>query len=130
LTSCVPVPKASRGPPTKHQAQDSTLPPWEHANEHDRQTWLTAMSAVAGQNAMTRSDAAPNRSLRIQAGDESDVFNTEASVGASGRSPSATNLLLASTPACGLSAAVGTSRTSALPTAPGSTGVAFTPLNF
>jgi pSer/pThr/pTyr-binding forkhead associated (FHA) protein len=66
------------------RAHDSTLPPWEHATEHDRQTWLAAMSAVAGQNAMTRSDAAPNRSLHIQAGDERHVFNTDVIAGRAG----------------------------------------------
>jgi pSer/pThr/pTyr-binding forkhead associated (FHA) protein len=65
-------------------AQDTTLPPWEHAAEHDRQTWRDAMSAVAGQNAKTRSEAAPSRSLHIQAGDQRHVFSTEVTVGREG----------------------------------------------
>jgi pSer/pThr/pTyr-binding forkhead associated (FHA) protein len=65
-------------------AQDTALPPWEDATEHDRQPWRTAMSAVAGQNAETRSNAAPSRSLRIQAGDQRHVFDTEATAGRAG----------------------------------------------
>ena len=65
-------------------AQDTSLPPWEDATEHDRQTWLAAMSAVSGQNARTRSDAAAIRSLHIQAGDQRHVFETDVTVGREG----------------------------------------------
>jgi pSer/pThr/pTyr-binding forkhead associated (FHA) protein len=65
-------------------AHDGTLPAWEHATEHDRQTWREAMSAVAGQNAKTRSDAAPNRSLHMKAGDQHHVFSTEVIAGREG----------------------------------------------
>jgi pSer/pThr/pTyr-binding forkhead associated (FHA) protein len=65
-------------------AQDTALPPWEDATEHDRQTWRAAMSAVAGQNAKTRANAAPNRSLQIQAGDRHHVFDGEVTVGRAG----------------------------------------------
>jgi len=65
-------------------AQDTALPPWEGATEHDRQAWRAAMSAVAGQGAKTRSDAAPNRSLHIQAGDQRHVFSTNVTVGREG----------------------------------------------
>ena len=66
------------------KAHDSALPPREHASEHDRQAWLAAMSAALGKNAMTCSDAAANRSLHIQAGDERHVFNTDVIVGREG----------------------------------------------
>jgi pSer/pThr/pTyr-binding forkhead associated (FHA) protein len=65
-------------------ANDTALPPWEDATEHDRQTWRAAMSAVAGENARTRSDALPNRSLHIQAADRRHVLNTDATVGREG----------------------------------------------
>jgi pSer/pThr/pTyr-binding forkhead associated (FHA) protein len=66
------------------KAHGSMLPPWEDAPENDRQTWLTAMSAVAGQDAMTRSDSAPNRSLRIQTGDQRHTFDSEVTLGREG----------------------------------------------
>ena len=65
-------------------AQDTALPPWEDATEHDRQTWRAAMSAVAGQNAKTRANAAPSRSLHIQAGNQRHVIDTEVTVGRAG----------------------------------------------
>jgi pSer/pThr/pTyr-binding forkhead associated (FHA) protein len=65
-------------------ANDTTLPSWEDATERDRQTWRDAMSAVAGQNARTRSDALPNRTLQIQAGDRRHVVTTEVTVGREG----------------------------------------------
>jgi pSer/pThr/pTyr-binding forkhead associated (FHA) protein len=65
-------------------AHDTSLPPWEDATEHDRQTWRAAMSAVAGENSRTRSDALPNRSLHIQAGDQRHVLNTGVTVGREG----------------------------------------------
>jgi pSer/pThr/pTyr-binding forkhead associated (FHA) protein len=64
--------------------QDAALPPWEDAAERDRQTWRAAMSAVSGQNAHTRSDAAAIRSLQIQAGDQRHVFDTDVTVGREG----------------------------------------------
>jgi pSer/pThr/pTyr-binding forkhead associated (FHA) protein len=65
-------------------ANDTALPPWEDATEPDRQTWRTAMSAVAGENARTRSNAAPTRALHIQAGDRRHVVTTEVTVGREG----------------------------------------------
>jgi pSer/pThr/pTyr-binding forkhead associated (FHA) protein len=65
-------------------AHPAALPPWEDATEQDRQTWRDAMSAVAGQNAKTRSEAAPNRSLHIRAGDQRHVFETDVIVGREG----------------------------------------------
>jgi len=64
--------------------QDTALPPWEDVAERDRQTWRAAMSAVSGQNARTRSDAAAIRSLHIQAGDQRHVFETDVTVGREG----------------------------------------------
>jgi pSer/pThr/pTyr-binding forkhead associated (FHA) protein len=65
-------------------AHPAALPSWEDATEDDRQTWRAAMSAVAGQNAKTRSDAAPSRALHIQAGDQRHVFDADVVVGREG----------------------------------------------
>jgi pSer/pThr/pTyr-binding forkhead associated (FHA) protein len=65
-------------------AHPTALPPWEDATEDDRQTWRAAMSAVTGENAKTRSDALPSRSLHVQAGDQRHVFSTEVVVGRDG----------------------------------------------
>ena len=65
-------------------AHDTELPPWEDVAEDERQTWRAAMSAVAGQNARTRSDAGPSRSLHIQAGDQRHVFSTSVTIGREG----------------------------------------------
>jgi pSer/pThr/pTyr-binding forkhead associated (FHA) protein len=64
--------------------RDSALPPWEDATEHDRETWRAAMSAVAGQNVKTRSNAVPNRLLRIQVGGQHHDFDTDVTVGREG----------------------------------------------
>lgn len=62
-------------------AQDTALPPWEDATEEDRESWRAAMSGVAGQNAMTRSDSPPNRALHIQAGKQRHAFDRDVVVG-------------------------------------------------
>ena len=65
-------------------AQDTALPPWEDATEHDRQTWRAAMSAAAGEGAKTRPNVAPARSLRVQAGDQRHVLDADVTVGREG----------------------------------------------
>lgn len=65
-------------------AHDTALPQWEDASDDERQTWRDAMSSVAGQNAKTRSDAAPTRALHIEAGAQRHVFNTDVTVGREG----------------------------------------------
>jgi pSer/pThr/pTyr-binding forkhead associated (FHA) protein len=65
-------------------AHDTELPAWDDVAEGERQTWRAAMSAVAGQNAKTRSDAGPSRSLHIQAGDQRHVFSTNVTIGREG----------------------------------------------
>jgi pSer/pThr/pTyr-binding forkhead associated (FHA) protein len=65
-------------------AHPTALPSWEDATEHDRQTWLAAMSAVTGENTKTRSDALPGRSLHLQAGGERHAFTAEVVVGRDG----------------------------------------------
>lgn len=65
-------------------AHDAALPTWEDAAEQERETWRAAMSAVTGQNAKTRSDSAPSRPLRIQAGDQRHVFDSDVIVGREG----------------------------------------------
>jgi pSer/pThr/pTyr-binding forkhead associated (FHA) protein len=63
---------------------DRTLPAWEDASERDRQAWRDAMSAVAGENQKTRSNAVPHRSLHVKAGDQRHVLDTETTVGREG----------------------------------------------
>jgi pSer/pThr/pTyr-binding forkhead associated (FHA) protein len=65
-------------------ANDTALPPWEHVPERERQTWRAAMSTAAGENAKTRADALPGRSLHIRAGDERHIFDTDVTVGREG----------------------------------------------
>ena len=66
------------------RAQDIALPAWADATEHDRQSWRAAMSAAAGENAQTRSDVAPTRSLHIQAEGQRHVVSTDLTVGREG----------------------------------------------
>jgi pSer/pThr/pTyr-binding forkhead associated (FHA) protein len=65
-------------------AHDTALPPWEDATEDERQNWRAAMSAATGQNAKTRSDSAPHRPLRLQAGNQRHIVSTEVTVGRQG----------------------------------------------
>ena len=109
-------------------ANPGSLPPWEDVTEQEQKAWRAAVSAVTSTGDATLADAGPAPSMVIQAGDETRVFHTEFTAGRQGTlivnddhaSP-------AITPSSSPLMASGTSRTSARPTAPGSTGAASSP---
>ena len=61
-----------------HRAANSTpLPPWEDISKQEQQTWVTTVSAIAGQGGGTIADAPEIRSLVIQADGRRQTFRAE-----------------------------------------------------
>jgi pSer/pThr/pTyr-binding forkhead associated (FHA) protein len=65
-------------------AHPGTLPPWDDTPEVEQQAWKAAVSAVAGQTGVTLIDAAPTKSLLLQAGDDQHAFHADFTAGRQG----------------------------------------------
>jgi pSer/pThr/pTyr-binding forkhead associated (FHA) protein len=84
VTSADPDRLAKAGYEAHRSSHPSPLPPWEEASETDRQAWRAAMSVVGSPGQRTYSEAAPIRSLHIQAGDQRHVFDRDFTAGRDG----------------------------------------------
>ena len=82
------------------------------------------MSAVTGPGDATLADTGPGPSIAVQVGDETRIFHTEFTAGRQGSLVIDDGTPPATTPSSCPRTASGTSKTSARPTAPGSTGAA------
>jgi pSer/pThr/pTyr-binding forkhead associated (FHA) protein len=67
-------------------AHPESLPAWEDTTEQEQQAWKVAVSAVAGQTGITRTDVAaiPAQPLLVQAGDQRCTFRADFTAGRQG----------------------------------------------
>ena len=65
-------------------AQADPLPAWEDTSDQEKKAWRAAVSAVTGSGESTVTEAAPAKSIVIQAGDQTHIFHTEFTAGRQG----------------------------------------------
>jgi len=68
-------------------ANPASLPPWDDATEQERKAWRVAVAAVTSLGDATLADGQPAKSLVVQAGDQTRVFNTDFTAGRLGNLP-------------------------------------------
>ena len=108
-------------------ANPTSLPPWEDTSEQEQQAWKVAVSAIAAQTGGTLVEASPARPLVIQVGDERYSFSSAFTAGRQGNLAISDEFASSHHARFQVAQACGSSRTSARPTAPCSTGAASAP---
>jgi pSer/pThr/pTyr-binding forkhead associated (FHA) protein len=84
VTSADPEPLARDAYAAYCAALPTPLPPWEGIGAQEQAAWAAAVSAIAGQRAVTRAMAMPARSLLIKTANRSRTFDAEFTVGREG----------------------------------------------
>jgi hypothetical protein len=68
-------------------ASAGSLPPWQDADDEEKQAWRIAVSAISDGGDVTVAQGAKAQSLIVEAGDQTRVFHTEFTVGRQGTLP-------------------------------------------
>ncbi len=80
-----PLERLARTAYEAHRTANTTpLPPWDDISKQQQQTWMSTVSAIAGQGGGTIADAPQIKSLVIQADGQRHTFQADFTVGRQG----------------------------------------------
>jgi hypothetical protein len=66
------------------KASSGSLPPWEDADDEEKQAWRIAVSAISDHGDVTVAQGVHAQSIVVEAADQTRVFQTEFTVGRQG----------------------------------------------